>query len=392
MESLNSSQRIQNEINRLELKSYRVSTVFGTGILALYGVLISLVLIFAGIGLLESLIYLLLFLVFSGWSAYVWQQKKDLKTLKAVSYSLIIFTYLFITYLLINTSLPGIFANIFLAFTVGYLYLDERATWINHILMALSSSLLIWIFPNIFGLEDASLLNLVIANLIILMVLLFLFISSLFNLRKKRHDYIRLARHKENEFKIIEILMDLENEYFSQKSDFDQPYSDLKLFFEQFSQKVGIENIFEERINLIKEAQDLSQVEFFKKHPELTEEARNYLVTIGIHEKGKLRYLAFKLAQSHKVDFDYSMNQDVFNSLRHFEDSQLVKLVIFSALLIFFRLDKRELQAISNAEFIDLLEKSDLVNKIEPKILKVFRQYEDVIEDILTDAIEGGKN
>jgi hypothetical protein len=83
------------------------------------------------------------------------------------------------------------------------------------------------------------------------------------------------------------------------------------------------------------------------------------------------------------------MNQEVFNSLRHFEDDQLVKLVIFSAFFVYFRMDKREMKAITTEEFISLLNQSGLVNEIEPKILNIFYQYKDVIEDILSDAING---
>ena len=388
MKNLVSQKRIQNEVNLLELKSYRVSTLFGTIILAIYGVLISLVLIFSGVNVIEALIYLSLFILFSGSSFFFWFKEFELNTLKNVSYISIVFLYAFITYLLFNSGLPGIYANIFLAFTLGYLYLDEKATWINHILMGFTSSILIWFFPDLFGLDSLAIINLIAVNFGVLVLLVFLFFSSYFNVRKKRYDYLRLARLRENEFKTINVLMNLENEYFSQKNDSEKVYKALKEFFNQFSIKVGIENVFDERLSLIQDAQTMTDEEFIEKHPDLQEEFKDYLSTLSLDEIGKLRYLAFKISQIESVEVDYSMNQEVFNSLRHYDDAQLVKLVVFSAFLVFFRIDKRELSAISTEEFVELLKQSDLVNKIEPKILDLFYKYQDVIEDILADAIQ----
>jgi hypothetical protein len=386
-----SQKRIQNEINILERKSYRVSTLYGTIILFIYGLLISLVLIFSGINIFEAVIYFTLFALVSGISGYLWYKDIQIIILKRFSYISIIFVYIFITYLLFNSSLPGIYANIFLAFTVGYLYLDEKATWINHILMAISSSLLIWIFPEIFGLENLPLLNVIIVNLVLIIVLVFLFISSLFNLRKKRYNYYKLAKLRENEFKIIHVLIDLENEYFTQRSNSEDTYPILKELFKQFSTKVGIENVFDSRIELVSDAHKLDLKEFKEKHPNLTEEMKNYLESLSLQDLGKLRFIAIKISQLKKVEINYSMNQEVFNSLRHFEDDQLVKLVVFSAFFVYFRLNKRELKAISTEEFISLLNQSGLVNEIEPKILNIFYKYQDVIEEIIFDAINGGQ-
>lgn len=384
-----SQKRIQNEINILERKSYRVSTLYGTIILFVYGLLISLVLIWFGINVFEAVIYFTLFAMVSSISGYLWYKDIQLIILKRFSYLSIIFVYVLITYLLFNSSLPGIYANIFLAFTIGYLYLDEKATWINHILMAISSSLLIWIFPEVFGLENLPLLNVVIVNIVLIIILVFLFVSSLFNLRKKRYNYYRLAKLRENEFKIIHVLIDLENEYFTQRGNSEDIYPILKELFKQFSTKVGIENAFENRIDLVHDAHKLDLKEFKEKHPNLKEEMKNYLESLSLQDLGKLRFIAIKVSQIKKVEINYSMNQEVFNSLRHYEDNQLVKLVIFSAFFVYFRLDKRELKALSTEEFILLLNQSGLVNEIEPKILNIFYQYKDVIEDILSDAING---
>lgn len=384
-----SLKRIQNEIDILERKSYRVSTLFGTIILFIYGLLISLVLIFSGINIFEAGVYFALFALVSSISGYLWYQDIQLIILKRFSYLSIIFVYVFITYLLFNSSLPGIYANIFLAFTIGYLYLDEKATWINHILMAISSSLLIWIFPEVFGLENLPLLNVIVVNIVLLIILVFLFISSLFNLRKKRYNYYRLAKLRENEFKIIHVLIDLENEYFTQRGNSEDIYPILKELFKQFSTKVGIENVFESRIDLVHDAHKLDLKEFKEKHPNLKEEMKNYLESLSLQDLGKLRFIAIKISQIKKVEINYSMNQEVFNSLRHSEDDQLVKLVIFSAFFVYFRLDKRELKGLSTEEFISLLNQSGLVNEIEPKILNIFYQYKDVIEDILSDATNG---
>jgi hypothetical protein len=387
-----SQDRIKNEINLLELKSYRVSTLLGTIILNVYGFLISLILIFSGVGLGEALAYLGLFLLVSGAGFILWWREFDLSVLKKMSYVSIFFVYVFITYLLFNSNLPGIYANIFLGFTLGYLYLDVKATWINHILMALSSSILIWVFPDLFSLEGLTFINRLLVNVIVFVLLIFLFFSSYFSIRRKGYDYLRLAKLKENEYKIIEVLMNLESDYFSQKNDSSNMYQTLKEFFVLFSKKVGVENIFEKRLELIQDSQILKDEEFQDKYPEIHLEVKEYSQTMSIDEKAKLRFLAFKLSQIENIEIDYSMNQEVFNSLRHYEDDKIVKLVVFSAFLVFFRIDKLELKGLTTQEFITLLKQSDVENKIEPRILELFYQYQDVIDDIIADATSGGVN
>lgn len=382
-------QRMDREIQKQTYRSLKSSAIIATTMLALYSVFLLTLFIIASIPVNEFILYVVGFLVVVALNVLSIVTKWPLKRMRLLGVVNVVFIYTFITYLLFNQNLPGIFANLFIAFTIGFIYLDVRIASINHFLMTLTSSLVLWIFPEILAVEDASITQLSIINASIVVIMMFLFLSALFNIRTKNFNYVKLAKSKENEYRIIDGLFQLQNEVLRDPINLDVFYQDMNAFFETFAEKLDIDNVFEKRLQLIQDLETLSPSKIKKKYKDIPEEIINELRALTFSSHQKIRYLAYRISQSNSGLKPLVDPQDAFNSFRHYDDSETVKILVFSAFYIYFRHEDVDRSAMSHDTFVKHLEKSGLDKLVEPKILKSFHRYKDVIETIVNDAMQG---
>lgn len=380
--------RIKREIDSLKNISYTASAWISTVFIGIYGFFISILFLIAEIRLFEIILYVLFFLATVGLNLWPILNNKDYKILRNFNLISVIFMYSFIIYLLFNNNLPGIYANVFLAFTIGYIFLDEYISSINHFMMAFISSIFVWFFPEIFGLNQYSFYTLLLINISIIILISLLYFSSLFNIRKKNYNYKQLALSKENEYRIINTLFTMSEKYFNDNSINEEYYNSIKRFFEAFSKKHNISNHFLKRIEFVEKLEnhrDLSQID-----DDLPMDYLKMLDVLAIKKRKRLKLIAFKISQS--INLNQTRKRvagvDLFNSLRHYDDHDEVKIIAFSAFYVYFRMNKIEKQAIDDNHFISLLKNSDIENLIEPKNLQIYYKHKDVFNKIITDALE----
>lgn len=378
--------RIQKEIEKFKNKSYRASAWISTIFIGIYGFFINVLFAIAQVRLLEIILYVLFFLIIVGLNTWPIIQDKDYKALRNFNIISVVFMYSFIIYLLFNNNLPGIYANVFLAFTIGYIFLDDYVATLNHIFMALISSIFVWAFPEIFGFTEYSFYTLILINSSIFILITLLYFSSLFNIRKKNYNYKQLALSKENEYRVINTLFSMSEKYFNENSVNDEYYKSIKSFFEAFSKKHNITNHFTKRINFIEDLEmhdDLSQLD-----SNFPEEYIQTLDVLAIKKRKRLRLIAFKVSQSLNLDEEKRVpGIDLFSSLRHYDDHEEIKIIAFSAFYVYFRMNKLEKQAIDDDHFISLLKNSDIENLIEPKNLEIYYKHKDVFNKIIGDSL-----
>lgn len=382
--------RINNEVNNQKYSAFRRSSMIATLMIGFFGLLIASLFFIEEISTIEVSTYLAIFIGFGTINITAIKQRWSLQILNIIALVNVFFIYSFISYLLFNANLPGIFANLFLAFTVGYIYIDLRIASINHFLMALTSSLVLWIFPEVFGIRNLSQQNLIIINATVFLILAFLYVSALFNIRLKNFNYLKLAKSKENEYRIIEALFELQKEHSGYEIDVEVFHKDIERFFEAFSSKLKMDNIFQKRLDLIKDLETLDDKKIQKKYKDLPDEVFQELSFLTLKYRKRIRYLSYKISQIPALSEKIALKpDDLFNSLRHYNDSENVKIVVFSALYLYFRHDNIEFKGFSNDEFIAMLKASGLEPLIEPKIIKSFYKYIDVVNTIFNDAING---
>jgi len=378
--------RINTEIEKLKNKSYNVSSWISTIFIGVYGFFINVLFIIADVNLFEIAIYLFLFGAIVGINIWALNQNKDFKTLRWFSIISILFMYVFVIYLLFNNNLPGIYANIFLAFTIGYIFLDEYTTILNHFMMAIISSIFIWVFPEIFGVTGDNVYSLLLINSGLVVLIFLLFFSSLFNIRKKNYNYRQLALSKENEYRIINIVFEMTKKYFKNSDDYDRYFDSIKIFFDVFSKKNNVVNLFNKRINFIEELEKV--IDINEMESAIPIEYIKSLDLLTINKRKRMRHIAFKLSQSLELEENKRVpGIDLFSSLRHYDDYEEVKIIAFSAFYVYFRMNKLEKKAIDDDQFISLLKNSDIENLIEPKNLEIYYKHKEVFDRIVQHSL-----
>lgn len=382
-------QRIGREIQKQKYRAFKSSAIIATTMLGLYSAFLLTLFIIESIPVSEVILYVFLFVLVIALNVVSIITKWPLKRLGLLGIFNVVFIYTFITYLLFNQSLPGIFANLFIAFTIGFIYLDVRISSINHFLMTLTSSLVLWIFPEILAVENATNAQLSVINASIVIIMIFLFLSALFNIRTKHFNYEKLAKSKENEYRIIDGLFQLQNEVLNDPINLDVFYHDIHTFFESFTQKLEMDNVFAKRLQLIQDLETLSTSKLKKKYKDVPEEIIEELRALSLTSHQKIRYIAYRISQSNADQKPLTDPRDAFNSFRHYDDSDTVKILVFSAFYTYFRHADVDRPAMTHEAFVEWLEKSGLDQLVEPKILKSFHRYKDVLETIVNDALQG---
>jgi len=383
------NQRIGREIQKQKYRAHKNSAIIATTMMGVYSLFLMTLFFVESIPINEIILYLFVFVVVLSFNVISIINSWRFEWLTRLGMLNVLFIYTFITYLLFNQSLPGIFANLFIAFTIGFIYLDSRTATLNHVLMTFTSSLVLWVFPEILAVEESTMAQLGIINASIVVVMIFLYLSAIFNIRMKQFNYEKLAKSKENEYRIIQGLFDFQKEVLNDPINTDVFFKDMHAFFESFTQKLEMENVFEKRLQLIEDLHQLSLSKAKKKYKEIPEEIIIELQSLTLSDHQKLRYLAYRISQIYGDSQTIIDPKDAFNSFRHYDDSETVKIMVFSAFYVYFRHPDVDRDAYSHQAFMDLLNQSGIDRLVEPRILKTFTEYQDVIETIMTDAIDG---
>ena len=383
------NQRIGREIQKQKYRAHKNSAIIATTMMGVYSLFLMTLFFVESIPINEIILYLFVFVVVLSFNVISIINSWRFEWLTRLGMLNVLFIYTFITYLLFNQSLPGIFANLFIAFTIGFIYLDSRTATLNHVLMTFTSSLVLWVFPEILAVEESTMAQLGIINASIVVVMIFLYLSAIFNIRMKQFNYEKLAKSKENEYRIIQGLFDFQKEVLNDPINTDVFFKDMHAFFESFTQKLEMENVFEKRLQLIEDLHQLSLSNAKKKYKEIPEEIIIELQSLTLSDHQKLRYLAYRISQIYGDSQTIIDPKDAFNSFRHYDDSEAVKIMVFSAFYVYFRHPDVDRDAYSHQAFMDLLNQSGIDRLVEPRILKTFTEYQDVIETIMTDAIDG---
>ncbi len=383
------NQRIGREIQKQKYRAHKNSAIIATTMMGVYSLFLMTLFFVESIPINEIILYLFVFVVVLSFNVISIINSWRFEWLTRLGMLNVLFIYTFITYLLFNQSLPGIFANLFIAFTIGFIYLDSRTATLNHVLMTFTSSLVLWVFPEILAVEESTMAQLGIINASIVVVMIFLYLSAIFNIRMKQFNYEKLAKSKENEYRIIQGLFDFQKEVLNDPINTDVFFKDMHAFFESFTQKLEMENVFEKRLQLIEDLHQLSLSKAKKKYKEIPEEIIIELQSLTLSDHQKLRYLAYRISQIYGDSQTIIDPKDAFNSFRHYDDSEAVKIMVFSAFYVYFRHPDVDRDAYSHQAFMDLLNQSGIDRLVEPRILKTFTEYQDVIETIMTDAIDG---
>jgi len=308
--------------------------------------------------------------------------------LKLAMYITILGLYAITASLIIDIRSPSAFTILFLVYAVSYLYQDIKASFLNNLLLFAIGSMIILFYPNVYAMVGAPSPSTAYMLIFLIIFVVLLFISSFVLIKRKVYFYHQVSKIKEQELKVISILFELQEKYTNQKIDVQSYYDSYDSFFEALSNKIGIDNIFKEKINILRDMTKLQDKDLLKKYPKYQLSDLNEMKQLELSVHKKMLYLAFKASQSNEVNFNKKdlFSQTQFKSLNHYNDDHFVKVIVFASFYTLLKRDKPYLELLKDDEIVDLLKKSELEHIIDRKILTIYLENQEVFNKIIEDA------
>ncbi len=386
-----SQKRINDYSEKIELSHLKRKTLYVNAILTLFifPVLYLLNLIGASLGLIFIYSAMFLFVIIVNIAFYTY--KDHFNNLKISMYITILGIYIIITSLMIDIVAPSIFTLLFFAYALVYLYQDKQAAILNNLLLFALGSMLILFYPESFNITTNQTGNIIYLITFLAIFVILLMLSSSVIINRRIHFYRKVAQIKEEELKTIDLLFDLQKKRDGNQLDDEKYYKQLSQFTEALSKRIGIDNVFEEKIDFLKALKSERKNKIRSINQSYSETDINELLQLALDKKhNQISYTLFKASQSNHIEIESSevYSEKKSPSMRSIGDSRETKVVLFAILYILARTDRYLVESMSNEKFMKLLTESDFHQLIEPKILKIYLENYEVFDKIFSEAFE----
>ena len=311
--------------------------------------------------------------------------------LKIVMYISTMGLYVIAASLILRFQTPSMFTVLFLTYAITSIYQDYKAMILSNSALFISGTLLILRFPDIFEIvgNTESQTFFILVFLIVFVILLSL--SSYILIKRKTFFYNQLAQIKESEIRNMELLLEIEKIKTNKKLDADEYYESLKKFSKQLSKKIGIENVFERKIELLKDIKSMDISDILGKYTEYTLEEINELKYMELDIRKKMKMIGIKASKSHGIEVSRKeiFSESQFKSFKHFGDDRYVKIISFVLFYTLLKLDKPYLLELEEEKVKDILLNSEYFYRIDRNIINIYLDNNEVFDTIVKDHMKG---
>lgn len=293
--------------------------------------------------------------------------------------------------LILRFQTPSIFTSLFLVYAIISIYQDFKAMMISNFALFFTGSILIIRYPDIFkliGNEDSQ--TFFILVFLIAFVLL-LSLSSYILIKRKTFFYNQLAKIKESEVRNMELLLEIQKINTNKDLDSEEYYSSLIKFSKELSKKIGISNIFDRKINILRDSSVLTMQEILEKYPEYNNEEILDLMNMELEINNKMRKIGIKSSQSYgiKVTRKEIFSESQFKSFNHQGDNKYVMIIAFVTFYCLLKIDKPYLKELDEEKIKDILYNSEYFHRIDRDIINIYLENNEVFDAIVKDHLEG---
>lgn len=383
------TKELENQIYRLELKHLRKKTIFVSVILFVLIFPTVLILFLFDIPLLDIFVYFLVFTLIITINSIFYFYRNLLPNIYLSMYITTFGLYVISFALILDIQSASIFTVLFLSYAIISLYQEVRVAILNNIILLISGIVFILLFPILFEPVDTLTPSSFFMVFILVIFVALLSITSFILIKRKRHYYRQVVDLKEQEYKHTQMIFDIQKYYTGETLDAELYYSHIEKFTDYLSEQIGIENVFSERLQIIKALAESSNEEIQKSFPEYKTGDIEELKQLELKVYKKIAYLSFKAAQLKDIqpktrEFLFEKN---IESLNHRDDLPLVKIIAFSVFYTLLRAKKPYAKAMSHAEVVSLLQSRDFYNLVDDRILNVLIYNQEYFEKLDIHAI-----
>ncbi len=334
------------------------------------------------------LMFIILFLVNIAFYSY---EQDHYNNLKIAMYISTLGVYIIAISLILRFQTPSMFTSLFLTYAITSIYQDYKAMILSNSALFISGTLLILRFPSIFEIvgNAESQTFFILVFLIVFVILLSL--SSYILIKRKTFFYNQLAQIKESEIRNMELLLEIEKIKTNKTLDSKEYYNSLKIFSKELSKKIGIENVFERKIELLKDLKKLEMSDILAKYTEYTLKEIDEIKYMELEIQKKMTMIGIKASKSQGIEVSRKeiFSESQFKSFKHFGDTQYVKIISFVVFYTLLKLDKPYLFELEEEKVKDVLLNSEYFYRIDRNIINIYLDNNDVFDTIVNDHMKG---
>ena len=299
--------------------------------------------------------------------------------------------YTIVITLILRFQTPSIFTALFLVYAITSIYQDFKTMMLSNFALFITGSLLILRFPEIFQLvENGDSQTFYVLVFLIVFVLL-LSLSSYILIKRKTFFYNQLAQIKESEIRNMELLLEIQKINTNKDLDSEDYYSSLLEFSIELSKKIGISNIFDRKIKILRDMSTLTMQEILEKYPEYNRDEIMELMNMELEINNKMRKIGIKSSQSHGIEVTRKeiFSESQFKSFNHQGDNSYVMIIAFVTFYSLLKIDKPYLKELDEEQIKDIFYNSEYFHRIDRDIIDIYLENYEVFDTIVKDHLEG---
>lgn len=292
--------------------------------------------------------------------------------------------------LILQFQTPSIFTSLFIAYAITAIYQDYKAMLLSSGLLFFSGIILLTGYSDIFTLvgNTSPQEGFIIAFLIIFVLLLTL--SSFILIKRKTFFYNQLAQIKEAEVRNMKLLMTIEKIKTNKELDYESYYSSLYKFTEELAKKLDIENVFHDKITILKDSKNMTRSELINKYTSFTKEEIDEILELELETHEKMKMIGIKASKSINVNVDRKemFSEAQFKSFKHEDDHRYIKIISFVVFYAMLKVEKPYFKAMKEDTIKDILFNSEYYYRIDREIIDIYLNNHKVFDTIVKDIMK----
>ncbi|MCF7924539.1 MAG: hypothetical protein K9L64_05525 [Candidatus Izimaplasma sp.] len=391
---MNSKQRIFPEVEQyqqhLEFKYLVKQNIFVLLTIFLVGILLLIYLIIAGynariiFSLSSAFALVLIFNIAS--LSYGVTDYSFLKFNKFIT-STSFFTLMII--LLLYFESPSLIPFLFLAYVVSAIYKDLKVLGVISLYFVFTISMILLNYSNLFDFQNNPSPSYGVIGFFVFFFLLLLFVSTYITIKEVKFFYNEISFSKEKQNRNIDLLIDLRKKIAIDNHNYDVYYEKVKKVFADFSEKINIENHFDEKVEIIKRLHQGDSInKILADYGEYSKPDVLRLKNLLLNEDSNLTKLALKIfyfnqKEIHKKEI---FSESYFESFDKSTDDIEIKIISFVVFYVLLKKGLSGMKPLTDEELYDAIINTDFYHFINPRIRKIYENNADVFNSIIADV------
>lgn len=284
---------------------------------------------------------------------------------------------------------PSFIPFLFLAYLIAAVYKDVKVLSIISLYFILTMAMLLINYGGLFYFQYNPTTNNLVIGIFVVLFLSLLMISTVITIKESQFFYNQISFSKEKECRNLEMLTSLKSNVESSCYFHLDYYDTVKSFFSAFTKKIGTDNVFEEKIDVIKKlAEGVSKAVILKEHKDFSPKDLYRLQSLVIKQETLLRKISMHIFYYNQRDIHEKeiFSETHFESFNKSVDDVGTKIVAFSVFYVLLKKGLPGTKPLTKEAIYHMLIETEFYYSLHPSIRLIYQDNAEVFETIYMDV------